>query len=131
MSSQPRKQRKELFNMSLHRRRKLLTAPLSKELRRQYGIKRLPVRKDDVVMIVRGDFKGIRGRVVRVDLKKARIFVEGATRKNSRGDTVYYPIHPSKVVIVELNTSDERRKKVIERLRAGRTRTPQTLTSLS
>jgi len=127
MSSQPRRQRRALYNMPLHRRRKLLTAPLSKELRKQYGIKRLPVRRDDVVIIMRGDFKGVRGRVVRVDIKRARIFVEGATRKNSRGETVYYPIHPSKVMIVELNLSDERRRKVIERLRSSKAQTQPTV----
>ena len=117
-SGQPRKQRRAYFNAPLHIRRKFLTAPLSRELRRQYGIKRLPVRTGDTVLVVRGDFRGTRGKVVRVDLKKARIYVEGVTRNNSRGETVYYPIHPSKVMIVELDTSDKRRMEKIERVRS-------------
>ncbi len=118
-SSQPRKQRKAYFNAPLHIRRKYLTAPLSSELRRQYGIKRLPVRTGDTVLVVRGDFKGTRGKVVKVDLRRARIHVEGVTRNNSRGETVYYPIHPSKVMIVELDTSDKRRMEKVEKARAG------------
>jgi len=119
-SKQPRKQRKALFNAPLHVRHKLLTARLSEELQRQYGIKRLPVRKGDTVLILRGDFKGVRGKVVRVDLKRVRIYVEGATIKKPSGETVYYPIHPSKVMIVELDLSDKKRLETIERIRKQR-----------
>ena len=119
-SKQPRKQRKALFNAPLHVRHKLLTARLSEELQRQYGIKRLPVRKGDTVLILRGDFKGVRGKVVKVDLKRVRIYVEGATIKKPSGETVYYPIHPSKVMIVELDLSDKKRLEVIERIRKQR-----------
>jgi len=126
-SSQPRKQRRAYFNAPLHVRRRFLTAPLSKELQQRFGIKRLPVRVGDTVLIVRGDYKGIRGRVVRVDYKRIRIYVEGATRTNSRGETVYYPIHPSKVVIVDLDLSDPRRKEAIERKAKQRQETLQRL----
>ena len=119
-SSQPRKQRKAYFNAPLHKRHKFVTAPLSKELQRQLGIKRLPVRKGDTVLIVRGDFKGIKGKVVKVDLNRVRIYVEGATIRTASGETVYYPIHPSKVVIVELDLSDPRRKEIIEKIRRAR-----------
>ena len=119
-SSQPRKQRLSLYTAPLHLRRKLLNAMLSPELRRKLGVKRLPVRRGDTVMILRGDFKGVTGKVVRVDLKKARIYVEGATRTNSRGQTVYYPIHPSKVMIVDVDLSDKARRKIIERRKTGK-----------
>jgi large subunit ribosomal protein L24 len=119
-SKQPRKQRKALFNAPLHVRHKLLTARLSEELQRQYGIKRLPVRKGDTVLILRGDFKGVRGKVVKVDLRRVRIYVEGATIKKPSGETVYYPIHPSKVMIVELDLSDKKRLETIERIRKQR-----------
>ena len=66
VSSQPRKQRKRLASASWSERRNLLTAPLSKELQRQYGIKRLVVRKGDTVLVMRGDYKGIRGKVLTV-----------------------------------------------------------------
>jgi len=119
-SSQPRKQRKAYFNAPLHKRHKFVTAPLSKELQKQLGIKRLPVRKGDTVLIVRGDFKGIKGKVVKVDLKRVRIYVEGATIRKATGETVYFPIHPSKVVIVELDLSDPKRREMIERIRKAR-----------
>uniref|UniRef100_A0A7C2Z8I8 Large ribosomal subunit protein uL24 n=1 Tax=Ignisphaera aggregans TaxID=334771 RepID=A0A7C2Z8I8_9CREN len=114
-SKQPRKQRKTLYNLPLHKRWQLLKAPLSQELRKQLGIKRLVVRKGDTVRIMRGDWKGHEGKVVRVDLRRARVFVEGVTLKKADGTDVYYPIHPSKLMIVKLGEVDDVRKKLIER----------------
>jgi len=117
---QPRKQRKAYFTAPLHIRHKFLTAPLSEELRREYNIRSLPVRRGDTVLILRGDFKGHEGRVVKVDLKKVRIHVEGVTRRRSDGTQVFIPIHPSKVMITKLDLSDERRREVIERKRKAK-----------
>ena len=39
-------------------RRCLMSAPLSKELRTKYGVRSMPVRKDDEVQVVRGHYKG-------------------------------------------------------------------------
>lgn len=114
-SKQPRKQRKRLFNLPLHKRWHLLNVPLSPELRKQLGIKRLIVRKGDVVKIMRGDWKEHEGKVVDVDLKRVRIHIEGVTLKKADGSEVYYPIHPSKVMIIKLGEIDEIRKKIIER----------------
>lgn len=114
-SKQPRKQRKAYFKAPLHLRHKFFNAPLSPELREKYGVKRLPVRVGDVVKIMRGDWKGHEGKVVRVDLKKVRIYVEGVTVKKADGTPVLRPIHPSKVMIVKLDLSDKWRQKIIER----------------
>ncbi|MCC6049440.1 MAG: 50S ribosomal protein L24 [Thermofilum sp.] len=118
-SKQPRKVRKRMvYQAALHAKAKQLTAPLSEELQKELGIKRLRVRKNDTVLIVRGSFKGHEGRVVKVDVKKVRIYVEGVTRVRSDGREVHIPIHPSKVVITKLDMGDEWRRKVIERRKA-------------
>ncbi len=118
-SIKPGKQRKKLFNLPLHLRHKLMNAPLSRDLREKYGVKRLPVRKGDTVRIMRGDWKGHEGKVVDVDLKKYRIYIEGVQRKKADQTPVYYPIHPSKVMIVKLDLSDKWRKKILERRAKG------------
>lgn len=118
-SIKPGKQRKALYEMPLHLRRKLLSAPLSDELVEKYGVKTLPVRKGDTVRVMRGEFAGHEGKVVRVDLKRIRIFVEGVQRKKADGTPVWVPIHPSKVMIIKLDLSDNWRMRVIER-RAGK-----------
>ncbi|ACJ15562.1 LSU ribosomal protein L24P [Thermococcus onnurineus NA1] len=115
---QPRKQRKFLYNAPLHLRSKIMSATLSKELRQKYGVRSLPIREGDKVKIMRGDYKGKEGKVVEVNLKRYRIYVEGVTQKKVDGTEVFYPVHPSNVMIVELNLKDEEREKIIER-RAG------------
>lgn len=114
-SRQPRKQRRAYFNAPLHVRQKLISAPLSPELREKYGVRSLPVRKGDKVRIMRGDFKGHEGKVVKVDLRRLRIYVDGVTIKKADGTPVFRPIHPSKVMIIELNLEDPWRRKILER----------------
>lgn len=114
-SRQPRKQRRSLFQAPLHKRQKLVSAPLSRELRDRYGVKSLPVRKGDKVRVMRGDFKGHEGNVVRVDLRKLRVYIDGVTLKKADGTPVFRPIHPSNLMIVSLNLKDEWRRMMIER----------------
>ncbi len=113
-SKQPRKQRKALYKASLHTRRKNLAAPLSDSLRERHQMRSLGIRKGDTVEVVRGDYTGHKGKVERVSMKKYRIFVAGASVKKTDGTDRYYPIHPSKVVITKLDTSDDRRMKKIK-----------------
>lgn len=115
-SSKPGKVRKrEVYDAPLHIRSKKIVAPLSAELQQKLGIKRIRVRKGDRVLIVRGAFKGHEGKVTSVDVKKGRIHVEGATLRKADGTEVPFPIHPSKVVVTELDLSDPRRKELVER----------------
>ncbi|WP_423792859.1 50S ribosomal protein L24 [Methanocaldococcus indicus] len=111
-SKQPRKQRKALFNAPQHLRKKVMRAMLSKELKEKLGKNAITVRKGDVVRIMRGNFKGLEGEVIKVDYKRYRIFVEGANNKKQDGKEVPYPIHPSNVMIIKLYDKDEKRFKV-------------------
>lgn len=119
ISSKPSKQRVLLIKASINKKRKLLTARLSKEMISKYGIKRISIRVGDTVKILRGDWAGHEGKVVKVDLKRCRIHVEGVTVKRADGTPVYYPIHPSKVMITKLDVSDKWREKVINRRKGG------------
>ena len=53
--------------------------------------------------------------MVKVDLKKYRVYIEGITRKRVDGTEVMIPIHPSNLRIISLNLSDEKRIKALER----------------
>lgn len=112
----PSKQRNKLYNLPLHQRKKIIVAKLLEDLRKQYGIKRINIRKGDTVKVVRGDFVGREGKVVEVDTKKGRIAIEGLTRKKADGTPVYVWIHASKVMISKLDLSDPRRREKIEKL---------------
>ena len=114
-SSQARKQRKYLFNAPLNIRHKLCSSSLSKELRKEYGFRSIPVRKGDFVKIKTGQFKGKSGKVVKVSLSRLKAFVEGAVVKRADGTESLYPIHPSNLEITKLDTSDKLRVEKIER----------------
>jgi len=111
----PRKQRKLLHNAPAHLRHKLMAAPLSPQLTASKSAKTLPVRKGDTVRIMRGDNKGFEGKISRVDLKNYRIYLEGLTREKVDGTAIFLPVHPSKVMIKNLNLSDKWRKAIVDR----------------
>ena len=114
-SSQPRKQRKYRYNAPLHVRHKFLSAHLSKELRERFGKRSVSVRKGDEVVVMKGEFRGFRGNVDRVDMSASRIYVDGMKRKKVDGSEVQVPIDPSNVMITKLTLEDKMRQAVFER----------------
>merc|ERR1739848_340520 len=120
VTSSRRKQRKRQFTAPSHIRRKLMTAPLSKDLRQKYGVRSMPIRKDDEVQVLRGHYKGQQvGKVVQCYRKKFVVYIERIQREKANGATVYVGIHPSKVSIVKLKM-DKDRKLIIDRRAKGR-----------
>ena len=114
-SYQPRKQRKLLFNAPMHRLPKLMSAHLSPELREKYNRRSFPIRVGDKVRILRGEFRGVEGKVTGVDRGRQVIYVENVAIKKADGTSVSRPIHVSNVMITELNLDDEYRKKALAR----------------
>lgn len=110
----PSKQRKLLYQSPAHRIRKLLSAPLSEELRTTHGRRSYPVRKGDVVKIRRGDFAGIEGKVTDIDTQRQRLFIEGVSREKVAGTSTNVSVHSSKVVITKLNLDDKWRAQSIK-----------------
>jgi len=118
-SKDPAKQRKKIFNAPLHALKSMMSAHLSKELAEKYNRRAIPIRKGDTVKVLRGEFKGIQGKVIGVDRRRMRILIENVTRKKVDGSSVNVPIHVSKVVITQLNLDDEYRKTLLEGGRAA------------
>lgn len=114
VSSDRRKARKAYFTAPSSQRRFLLSAPLSKELRAQYGVKSLPIRRDDEILVTRGSNKGQEGKISSVYRLKFAIQVDKVTKEKSNGASVQLNLHPSKVVITKLHL-DKDRKALIER----------------
>ena len=115
VSSSRRKCRKAHFSAPSSVRRKLMSAPLSKDLRTKYAVRSLPVRKDDEVIVTRGPFKSAQaGKVISVYRKKWVLHIERVQREKANGATVSVGIHPSKVELVRLKI-DHDRKKILDR----------------
>lgn len=120
ITSSRRKNRKRHFNAPSHIRRIIMSAPLSKELRTKYGVRSVPIRKDDEVQVVRGHHKGQQvGKVVQVYRKKYVIYIERIQREKANGASVHVGIHPSNVVIVKIKM-DRDRKMLLDRRAKGK-----------
>ena len=83
---------------------------LSEELRTKYKRRSVRLRVGDPVKIVRGEFKGIEGKVSKIDGKNGTLHIEGVTREKIAGGTAQVPVHSSKVVVANLNLEDKARK---------------------
>ncbi len=118
-TTKPRKQRKRLHQAPSHKRYKRFSAPLSPKLKESHNTNSVPVRTGDTVQIMAGDRKGFEGKVTEVDRRKYRVFVEGVTREKVDGTTLPIPIHPSKVMITQLNLDDKWRREALKRKGEG------------
>ncbi|GAA6051318.1 hypothetical protein NBRC10513_000329 [Rhodotorula toruloides] len=103
-----RKAHKAHFGAPSSVRRILMSAPLSKELRAEHGVRSIPIRKDDEVKIVRGTYKGREGRINTSNRKNFRVFVEGVSRDKGNGATVPIPVSASNVVITKIKMDKDR-----------------------
>jgi large subunit ribosomal protein L24 len=120
--TKPSKQRRLLYRSPEHRIRKLMSAPLSEDLRGSYGRRAYPVRKGDTVKILRGDFAGIEGKVTDIDTGRQRLFVEGVSREKVAGTSANVSVHSSKVIITKLNLDDKWRSQSV---RASESKHPE------
>ena len=118
VSSQRRKGRKAHFSAPSSVRRKMMSAPLSKELRTKYDCKSVPVRKGDSVLIKcgskEGGVKGKTGKVLTVYRRRWCIHVEKVVRDKKNGSQVPIPVDPSNVEITQLKL-DKSRKALLGR----------------
>lgn len=108
-SRQPRKQRKYIAKAPLHIKKKLMSVNLSKELRKKYHKRAIALREKDTVKIMKGEFKGKKGKVIKVILKKQRAEVEGIQVKKQDGSKANVKLNPSNLQIIELNLDDKKR----------------------
>jgi large subunit ribosomal protein L24 len=114
-SKKPSKQRLYRYNAPKHTKSKLMGAHLSEELMKKYQKRAVRVRKGDKVEIKRGQFKGRSGKVERVNIKTGKIYVSKIESQKIDGTKVFYPIHPSNVIVVELNLEDKKRTDILKR----------------
>ncbi|MBI4150586.1 50S ribosomal protein L24 [Candidatus Woesearchaeota archaeon] len=108
-SVKPSKQRSYAREAPLHVKRQFLAAHLSKELRGKHKTRNITVRVGDKVTVLRGQFRKKSGKVERVDVRESRLYITGVEQSKRDGSKALYPIHPSNVIINELESTDKRR----------------------
>lgn len=93
---------------------KSVSSNLSDDLRNQYHKRSSNVIKGDTVRIIRGEYKGVEGKVEKINTEKGRLSIEGVQREKIKGGQVKVQIHASNVQITSLKLDDNFRKNKIE-----------------
>jgi large subunit ribosomal protein L24 len=105
----------KLIHLPKHQRDKMVGAVLEDALRKQYGRKNIRVIRGDSIRVIRGEYKGVEGKVEKVDTEHATFHIEGIQREKIRGGQVKVPIHSSKVMVIALNLDDKYRSNKLQR----------------
>ncbi len=109
----PRKQRKAVFTADQFARRRFLTVPLSRELRRKYGRRQLPVRKGDTVRVISGSYEGQEERVAKVSTRNRSVTLDNITTKKGDQKLKPLPIRPNHLLLTRLNLTDPWRRRIL------------------
>jgi large subunit ribosomal protein L24 len=121
-SLKPGKQRNFALNSPLHIKKNLLNAHLSKELKKKYNRNSISVRTGDKIKVMRGNFKGKTGKIERVNHRKQEICVTGIDLTKRDGTKKMIALHPSNLLVTELDLSDKKREKALTRTLTKKTK---------
>ena len=94
---------------------KQISAPLSQDLRKKYSRRSVRIMVDDTAKVIRGEYKGIAGKVSKISTNNSSIAIEGNKKTKLKGDKIDVYIHSSNVIVTSLNTNDKWRVKILEK----------------
>ena len=103
-----------IYRATMQTRSKQLGSALSKDLRKKYGKRSVRVVEGDNVTILRGEFKGVDGKVAKISTEKSSVAIEGVKKEKTKGEKFDVYIHASNLVVTSLNTEDKRRVSKLE-----------------
>lgn len=106
-----------MYEAPLHKRQKMVSVNLSKDLKKKFKKRNIPVKTGDKVEVVRGEFKGIKSIINKIDLKKTIIVLEDVKRSKTDGTEIRVPIHPSNLRLIEPDMTDKKRQKIVKRVK--------------
>jgi large subunit ribosomal protein L24 len=95
-------------------RSKQLGSALSKDLHKKYGKRSIRVVEGDSVKIVRGEYKGVDGKISKISTQKSTVAIEGIKKEKTKGDKFDVYIHTSNLLVTSLNSEDKWRMAKIE-----------------
>jgi large subunit ribosomal protein L24 len=103
-----------VFKREIGKKNSAVYSNLSEDLKKQYNKRSVSVIKGDNVKIMRGEYKGVEGKVEKINSIKGRLSIEGVQREKIKGGQVKVQIHASNVIISSLKLDDDYRKNKIE-----------------
>jgi len=103
-----------IYRATYQTKSKQLGSTLSKDLHKKYGKKSVRVIEGDNVKIVRGEFKGVDGKISKVSTQKSGVSIEGIKKEKTKGEKFDIYIHTSNLIVTSLNTGDKWRMAKLE-----------------
>jgi len=97
----------QIYRATFHTKSKQLGSALSKDLHKKYGKRSARVVEGDSITILRGEFKGVDGKVAKISTDKSSVAIEGVKKEKTKGDKFDVYIHTSNLVITSLNSEDK------------------------
>ena len=116
---------KMIYQASSQTKSKQLGSALSKDLHKKYGKRSVRVIEGDSVTILRGEFKGVDGKVSKISKPKSSVAIEGVKKEKTKGDKFDVYIHTSNLVITSLSTDDKWRIAKLENKTRTKTNTTE------
>ena len=94
---------------------KQICAPISKDLRKKYSRRNMRIMTNDTVKVMRGEYKGLTGKVAKISTESNSIAIEGNKKEKLKGEKFDVYIHSTNTIITSLNTDDKWRLKILEK----------------
>lgn len=91
-----------------------LCSHLSKDLQKKYGKRSIRVIEGDTIRVLRGEFRGVAGKITKVSIQKNGVSVEGVKKEKLKGGNLDVFIHPSNLIVTDLNNEDKWRQNKLE-----------------
>ena len=104
----------QIYRATYTTRSKQLGSPLSKDLQKKYGKRSIRITIGDTIKVIRGEYRGVDGKVSKVETAANSIAVEGIKKEKSQGEKFDIFIPTSNIVITGLNLDDHWRKTKLE-----------------
>ena len=105
---------KMIYRATFQTKSKQLGSALSKNLHKKYGKRSVRVIEGDSVTIVRGEFKGVDGKISRISIQKNSVAIEGIKKEKSKGEKFDVYIHTANLIVTSLNTGEKWRMAKLE-----------------
>jgi large subunit ribosomal protein L24 len=96
-----------IYKATFQTRSKQLGSLLSKDLQKKYGKKSTRAIEGDTITILRGEFKGVDGKITQISTEKLSVAIDGVKKEKTKGDKFDVYIHTSNLVVTSLNSSDK------------------------
>ena len=123
----PRKMRNhQIYYATMKTASKQLSGSLSKDLRKKYGKRSVRMVEGDSAKIIRGEFAGVDGKIIKISIPDRGVNIEGVKKEKLKGEKFDVYVHTTNIVISGLNSDDKWRINKLEGKKATAPRAEET-----